>query len=70
MAKIKDIRGLEILDSRGSPTVASALVLDSGARGYAAAPSGASTGTREAMELRDNDANCYGGKGARRACAT
>lgn len=67
VAKIKDIRGLEILDSRGNPTVAAAVVLDSGARGYAAAPSGASTGTREAAELRDNDANRYGGKGVTKA---
>jgi len=63
MAKIKDIRGLEILDSRGNPTVAATVVLDSGASGHAAAPSGASTGTREAVELRDNDLKRYGGKG-------
>ena len=67
MAKIKDIRGLEILDSRGNPTVAATVVLDSGASGHAAAPSGASTGTREAVELRDNDPKRYGGKGVTKA---
>src|SRR5207253_812380 len=67
MAKIKDIRGLEILDSRGNPTVAATVVLDSGASGNAAAPSGASTGTREAVELRDNDPKRYGGKGVTKA---
>src|SRR5438046_5966017 len=67
VAKIKDIRGLEILDSRGNPTVAATVVLDSGASGHAAAPSGASTGTREAAELRDNDPERYGGKGVTKA---
>jgi len=69
MARIKDIRGLEILDSRGNPTVAASVVLDSGASGQAAAPSGASTGTREAVELRDNDPKRYGGKGVTKAVA-
>ena len=67
MAKVKDIRGLEILDSRGNPTVAATVVLDSGASGNAATPSGASTGTREAVELRDNDAKRFGGKGVTKA---
>jgi enolase len=67
MSTIKDIRGTEILDSRGNPTVAATVVLHSGATGHAAAPSGASTGTREAVELRDHDAQRYGGKGVTRA---
>ena len=69
MAKIQDIRGYEILDSRGNPTVAAEVVLDSGVRGVAAVPSGASTGTREAIELRDGDPKRYGGKGVRKAVA-
>ncbi|MGH8728316.1 MAG: phosphopyruvate hydratase [Burkholderiales bacterium] len=69
MAKIKDIRGREILDSRGNPTVEADVTLDSGAVGRAAVPSGASTGTREAIELRDNDSERYGGKGVTRAVA-
>jgi enolase len=69
MARIKDVRGIEILDSRGNPTVAATVVLDSGATGYAAAPSGASTGSREAVELRDKEPNRYGGKGVGRAVA-
>ncbi|HSI48140.1 MAG TPA: phosphopyruvate hydratase [Ideonella sp.] len=67
MASITDIRGLEIIDSRGNPTVAATVTLDSGASGYAAAPSGASTGSREAVELRDKDPLRYGGKGVSRA---
>jgi enolase len=67
VASIKDIRGIEILDSRGNPTVAATVVLDSGATGYAAAPSGASTGSREAVELRDKDASRFGGKGVSKA---
>ncbi len=67
MAKISDIRGREILDSRGNPTVEAQVRLDSGVTGWAAVPSGASTGTREAIELRDGDAKRYGGKGVRRA---
>ena len=55
MSKIKDIRGREIIDSRGNPTVEADVVLESGALGRAAVPSGASTGTREAVELRDGD---------------
>jgi enolase len=67
MSKITDIRGREIIDSRGNPTVEADVVLDSGVRGRAAVPSGASTGTREAVELRDNDPKRYGGKGVLRA---
>jgi enolase len=67
MSTIKEVRGTEILDSRGNPTVAATVILHSGALGCAAAPSGASTGTREAVELRDNDPRRYGGKGVLRA---
>ena len=67
MSLITGLRGLEILDSRGNPTVAAEVTLACGARGYAAAPSGASTGSREAVELRDGDAKRYGGKGVQRA---
>jgi enolase len=67
MHEITHIRGLEILDSRGNPTVAAEVTLANGSRGYAAAPSGASTGSREAIELRDGDRNRYGGKGVLRA---
>ena len=63
MSKIKDIRGREIIDSRGNPTVEADVVLDSGVIGRAAVPSGASTGTREAVELRDGNPKRYGGKG-------
>jgi len=63
MSKIKDVIGIEILDSRGNPTVEAEVLLESGARGRAAAPSGASTGSREAVELRDGDAERYLGKG-------
>src|SRR4029077_9141780 len=64
---IADIRGREILDSRGNPTVEVEVLLDSGAQGSAAVPSGASTGTREAVELRDGDKTRYGGKGVLKA---
>ena len=63
MALIQQVRGFEILDSRGNPTVATEVVLDNGARGFAASPSGASTGSREALELRDGDPQRYFGKG-------
>jgi enolase len=63
MAAITDIIAREILDSRGNPTVEVDVVLDSGAAGRAAVPSGASTGAHEAVELRDNDAARFGGKG-------
>ena len=66
MSEIIDIRGREILDSRGNPTVEVEVLLDSGAEGRAAVPSGASTGEHEAVELRDGD-NRYGGRGVRRA---
>jgi enolase len=66
-SQIKDIRAREIIDSRGNPTVEADVVLTSGVSGTAAVPSGASTGTREAVELRDGDASRYGGKGVRKA---
>ncbi len=64
---IASLTAREILDSRGNPTVEVDVVLDSGATGRAAVPSGASTGTREALELRDGDAKRYAGKGVRTA---
>lgn len=70
MARIESILGFEVLDSRGNPTVAAEVVLDDGSSGYAAAPSGASTGSREALELRDGDKSRYGGKGVLRAVAS
>ena len=69
MAAIADILAREILDSRGNPTVEVDVVLDSGAIGRAAVPSGASTGAHEAVERRDGDAARFGGKGVREACA-
>jgi enolase len=69
MSRIVDIRGREIIDSRGNPTVEADVFLDSGATGRAAVPSGASTGTREAVELRDGDKSRYLGKGVTRAVA-
>lgn len=63
MSQIKLIRAREILDSRGNPTVEADVILTSGEMGRAAVPSGASTGSREAIELRDKDANRYMGKG-------
>lgn len=67
MALIQQVRGFEILDSRGNPTVAAEVILDDGARGFAASPSGASTGSREALELRDDDSRRYLGKGVQKA---
>ena len=67
MSKIVQISALEIIDSRGNPTVEAEVVLESGAVGRAAAPSGASTGTREAVELRDGDKKRYLGKGVLQA---
>ena len=67
MSAIVDIIGREILDSRGNPTVECDVLLESGVMGRAAVPSGASTGAREAIELRDGDANRYGGKGVLKA---
>ncbi len=63
MSEIADIRGFEVLDSRGNPTVMVEVTLASGVVGAACAPSGASTGSREALELRDGDASRYLGKG-------
>ncbi len=68
MSQIADIRGREILDSRGNPTVEADVILASGVMGRAAVPSGASTGSREAVELRDDEAR-YGGKGVQKAVA-
>ena len=67
--KIKTIQALEILDSRGNPTLEAEVVLDDGSVGRAAVPSGASTGEREAVELRDGDAKRYLGKGVTKAVA-
>lgn len=67
MCKIASIRALEILDSRGNPTLQVTVTTDSGARGTAAVPSGASTGEHEAVELRDNDKKRYLGKGVKTA---
>ncbi len=67
MSKISDIQGREILDSRGNPTVEADVILDNGVIGRAAVPSGASTGQREAIELRDGDASRYLGKGVQHA---
>jgi enolase len=69
MAAIADIIAREVLDSRGNPTVEAEIVLDTGARGRAMVPSGASTGAHEAVELRDGDKARYGGKGVLKACA-
>ncbi|MGA9855999.1 MAG: phosphopyruvate hydratase [Gammaproteobacteria bacterium] len=69
MTKIVDLRAREILDSRGNPTVEVDVILDSGTVGRAAIPSGASTGSRETVELRDGDPKRYGGKGVHRAIA-
>jgi enolase len=69
MADIADIIAREILDSRGNPTVEADVVLDSGAMGRAAVPSGASTGAHEAVELRDDDPARFGGKGVLTAVA-
>ena len=65
--KIKDIYSREILDSRGTPTVAAEVILESGHRGFASVPSGASTGENEALELRDEDSSRYFGKGVLKA---
>ena len=66
--RIVSVRGIEILDSRGNPTVEAEVVLTSGVKARAAAPSGASVGSREAVELRDGD-NRYNGKGVKSAVA-
>ena len=67
--QIKDIIAREILDSRGNPTIEADVILADGTIGRAAAPSGASTGSREALELRDGDASRYLGKGVKKAVA-
>ena len=69
MSRITRIEALEIIDSRGNPTVRAEVITDSGARGVAAVPSGASTGEREALELRDGDKARYLGKGVTKAVA-
>ena len=67
MSNIADIRAFEVLDSRGNPTVQADVILDNGIVGTACAPSGASTGSREALELRDGDKSRYLGKGVLKA---
>src|SRR5437867_13170750 len=67
MSAIVDIQAREILDSRGNPTVEVDVMLDEGAAGRAAVPSGASTGEHEALELRDGDPKRYSGKGVAKA---
>jgi enolase len=67
MSSIVDVVAREILDSRGNPTIEADVLLESGSMGRAAVPSGASTGSREAIELRDGDAKRYGGKGVLKA---
>jgi enolase len=69
MIKISDIRGREILDSRGNPTVEADVTLSDGSKARAGVPSGASTGSREAVELRDGDKSRYLGKGVQKAVA-
>ncbi len=69
MSKIVDIKAFEVMDSRGNPTVMAEVILESGAVGSACAPSGASTGSREALELRDGDKSRYLGKGVLNAVA-
>ncbi len=69
MSKIADIRAFEVLDSRGNPTVQADVILENGKLGSACAPSGASTGSREALELRDGDSDRYLGKGVLKAVA-
>lgn len=67
MTSIRQVRGYELLDSRGNPTVAAEVILTNGAKGFAISPSGASTGAREAIELRDGNPERYLGKGVTRA---
>ncbi|MCK4833030.1 MAG: phosphopyruvate hydratase, partial [Anaerolineales bacterium] len=69
MTAIEQVFAREILDSRGSPTISVQVMLESGAFGIAAVPSGASTGVHEALELRDGDKARYGGKGVLNAVA-
>ena len=67
MSNISDIRAYEVLDSRGNPTISAEVILADGSTGSACSPSGASTGSREALELRDGDNNRYLGKGVLKA---
>ncbi len=67
MSKIVEVKAIEVLDSRGNPTVSADVILECGANGSACAPSGASTGSREALELRDGDKSRYLGKGVLKA---
>ena len=67
VVKIKAVKGLEVLDSRGNPTVLAQVVLSDGSTGVGISPSGASTGAYEAFELRDGDKSFYGGKGVKKA---
>src|SRR5699024_7481409 len=69
MAHVKNVHGYQVIDSRGNPTVAAKVQLDSGAVGLAMVPSGASTGALEAVELRDEDKQRFLGKGVSRAVA-
>lgn len=68
--KIKHVKGFEVLDSRGNPTVAVKVICENGAEGFAISPSGASTGMYEAHELRDGDRSRYMGKGVKRRSKT
>src|SRR5258708_15271726 len=67
MSRIVDVRGRQIIDSRGNPTVDADVILDSGTVGRGAVPAGDATGSREAMELRDGDMKRFGGKGVLKA---
>src|SRR3989442_11865191 len=67
MTRIRELQAREVLDSRGNPTIEVEVTLDDGTRGRAAVPSGASTGSREALELRDGDSSRFRGKGVLRA---
>ena len=67
MSEIIEVQGRQVLDSRGNPTLEVDVTLESGATGRASVPSGASTGSREAVELRDGDAKMYLGKGVSKA---
>ncbi len=69
MSAIREIKGRQIIDSRGNPTVEAEVLLESGAIGRAAVPSGASTGEKEAIELRDGDKKRWMGKGVSKAVA-
>ena len=69
MSAIREIKGRQIVDSRGNPTVEAEVLLESGAMGRAAVPSGASTGEKEAIELRDGDKKRWMGKGVSKAVA-